>query len=196
MKKPIIVLALVFLTLPLIILAAVGVGVGTGKIELDEPLKPGLSYTLPPLTVINKGDEASDYSVSVEYRTAAPELKPAKEWFDFNPTQFFLEPGKSQIVEINLNLPVRGVEPGDYFAFLQAQPIRKDEPGMATIGVAAAAKLYFTVEPANIFQAIYYKFASWYEKYHPWNSIVLAIILAAILIVIFRKKFKIQIEKK
>lgn len=196
MKKPIVSLALVLLVLPFIVFAAVGVGVGTGKIELDEPLKPGLTYTIPPLTVINKGDEASDYTVSVEYRTVAPELKPAREWFNFEPAQFYLEPDQSQIVRIELKLPVKGVEPGDYFAFLQAQPVKSDEPGMATIGVAAAAKLYFKVEPANIFQAIYYKLASWYGRYHPWNTIVLAIVFTAILIVIFKKKFKIQIEKK
>lgn len=196
MKKPIVLLALVLLVLPSISFAAVGVGVGTGKIELDEPLKPGLTYHLPPLTVINTGDEASDYSISIEYRTAAPELKPAKEWFAFEPPRFYLEPAQSQIVEIKLNLPIKGVEPGDYFAFLQAQPIRADEPGMATIGVAAAAKLYFTVEPANVFQAIYYKFANWYSQYHPWNTVVLAMILAAALIAVFRKKFKIQIAKR
>ena len=45
--------------------ASIGVGVGTGKIELDEILRPGLDYSLPPITVINTGDEASEFILTV-----------------------------------------------------------------------------------------------------------------------------------
>jgi len=198
MKKLIIPLAAIITALifPFVAFGSIGVGVGTGKIQVDEPLKPGLIYNIPPLTVVNTGDEPTEYTVFIDYSGNQPELKPNKEWFSFEPLQFALEPGQSRIVQIKLTLPIK-TNPGDYFAYLEASPIKKTTAsGGTTIGVAAAAKLYFTIAPANIFQGIYYRFISIYTRYHPWDTIVLAIIFVAVLILLFRKRFKIQIAKK
>lgn len=184
------------LIFPFAVFGSVGVGVGTGKIQVDKPLNPGSVYIVPPLTVINTGSEPSEYTVSIDYSGNQTQLKPNKEWFSFEPLQFALQPNQSQVVQIKMTLPIKTV-PGDYFAYLQAQPTKKTATaGSATIGVAAAAKLYFTIAPANIFQGIYYRFISIYTRYHPWDTIVLAIIFVAILILLFRKRFKIQIAKK
>ncbi len=198
MKKLIIPLAAIItaLILPFVTFGSIGVGVGTGKIQVDELLKPGLIYTIPSLTVVNTGDEPSEYTVSIDYRGNQTELKPNKEWFSFEPLQFHLEPNMSQVVQIKLTLPVK-TNPGDYFAYLQGQPIQKTSTtGGATIGVAAAAKLYFTVAPANIWQGIYYRFTGLYSRYHPWDTIVLAVIFVAVLIQFLSRKFKFQIAKK
>jgi len=99
-------------------------------------------------------------------------------------------------VQIKLTLPVK-TNPGNYFAYLEAHPVKKTvSSGGTTIGVAAAAKLYFTVAPANIFQGIYYRFISIYSRYHPWDTIILAVIFTATLIWLLSKKFKFQIAKK
>jgi hypothetical protein len=107
-----------------------------------------------------------------------------------------LGPGQAQAVEIQLTVPVKGVKPGDYFCFLSGYPIQKSEAGVATVGIAAATKLYFTVAPANVFQGIYYRFVSLYNRYHPWDTIVLALIALAIVTRLIAKKFKIQIAKR
>lgn len=198
MKRLIIPFAVIItaLILPFVTFGSIGVGVGTGKIQVDEPLKPGLIYTIPSLTVVNTGDEPSEYTVSIDYRGNQTELKPNKEWFSFEPLEFHLEPSMSQVVQIKLTLPVK-ITPGDYFAYLQGQPIQRTSiTGGATIGVAAAAKLYFTVAPADIWQGIYYRFISIYSRYHPWDTIVLAVIFVAVLIQFFSRKFKFQIAKK
>lgn len=176
--------------------AGIGVGVNLGKIEIDEPLKPGGIYNFPSIGVINTGDEPGDYELEITYHQDQPQLRPAQEWFSFNPSSFHLEPGQSQSVAIKLNLPVK-TKPGDYFAYLEAHPVIKAGPG-TTIGVAAATKTYFTIVPANIWQAICYKISSFFTIYAPWTYIVLAIVIAAIIIVIFRKffAFKIAIRKK
>jgi len=189
-------LILIILVLPLMSFAKIGVGVGTGKIQMDQPLKPGSIYDIPPVTVFNTGDEPSSYKIIIEKRSDIPQMFPEQEWFVFEPNKFYLEPGESQLVQIKIVLPVRGVKPGDYFAFLSASPIQDIETGKTSIGVAAATKLYFTVIPANIFQGIYYRFISLYSKYHPWDTIILVMIFVATLITIFKKKFKIQIAKK
>ena len=172
-------------------LASVGVGVNLGKIEIDESLKPGGIYNFPSIGVINTGDESGEYELDVTYHQDQPQLRPAKEWFSFSPSQFHLGPGQSQSVAVKLSLPVK-TKPGDYFAYLEAHPIIKAGPG-TTIGVAAATKTYFTVIPANLWQAIYYKTASLMTMYAPWTYVVLAVIIVAILIVIFRKFFAFQI---
>lgn len=185
-------LALVF---PVGILAAIGVGVGTGKIQVQDQLKPGIIYELPPLTVLNTGDEPSDYEVAVTYNEKQTELKPTATWFVFNPQRFHLDPGKAQIVNIKLNLPIRA-KPGDYFAYLEGHPIKKTQVGQTSIGVAAAAKLYFTVVPANVLSGVYYKVVSFWQVYAPWPQRVLELLGISLILFLARKYLKINIGLK
>ncbi len=173
------------------VFASVGVGVNLGKIEIDEPLKPGGIYNFPSIGVINTGDEPGEYELEITYHQDQPELRPLQEWFSFTPQQFHLEPGASQSVAVKLILPVK-TKPGDYFAYLEAHPIIKAGPG-TTIGVAAATKTYFTVVPANIWQAITHRISSFFEVNAPWTYVVLAMVIGAIIIVIIRKFFAFQV---
>lgn len=182
---------------PNAVFAKIGVGVGTGKIQIDEQLNPGAIYELPILTVLNTGDEESNYKVLVTYHSDQPELCPSESWFIFSPRKFYLRPGEVQVVKIKLNLPLR-IKPGDYFAYLEAQPLKTSQSAKGmSIGVAAAAKLYFTVIPANAFQAMHYKLVSFWEVYSPWPQRVL-FLLAGILIIGLLKKFlniKVDLKK-
>lgn len=195
-KSILLLLLSIVLFLPLMSFAKVGVGIGTGKIQVEESLKPGLIYDLPPVTVFNTGDEGSNFTITLEKKTNIPEMFPQLEWFNFEPKIFYLEPGESQLVQIQIILPVKGVKPGDYFAYLGASPIKSLESGKTSIGVTAATKLYFTVIPANVLQGLYYRFISIYSRYHPWDTIILIIIILAIAIRLLSSKFKIQIAKK
>ena len=186
----IIILTIIFL-ITSVALARIGVGVNLGKIEIDEPLKPGGIYNFPSLGVINTGDEPGDYEVEATYHQDQPQLRPAQEWFSFSPSSFHLEAGQSQSVAVKLSLPMK-VRPGDYFCYLEAHPIVKAGPG-TTIGVAAATKTYFSIIPANIWQAMYYKTSSFFTIYAPWTYVVLAVLIAAIIIAIFKKFFAFQI---
>lgn len=197
MMKKLVYIALFFffLVVPTIAFARIGVGVATGKIQVKDQLKPGIIYNLPPLTVINTGDVASDYQVDVTYFEKQDQLKPPNNWFIFSPRQFHLEPGKVQIVTIKIDLPLM-VEPGDYFSFLEAHPLQKSEVGQTTVGIAAATKLYFTVVPANIFYSIYYKIISFWHVYAPWPQRVVIVVLVAVAFLFVRKFFNIQIGLK
>ena len=197
MKKIAILIVGLSLIVPILALAKIGVGVGTGKIVMDQTLKPGLIYTLPTLVVLNTGDEPSDYEVSITYRENQPELKPSKEWFSFKPSKFYLEPGKNQAIQIKLSLPVNGAKPGNYFAFLESHPVKKTvNDGGTSVGVAAAAKLYFTVEPANFFVGVYYRLTSIFTLYAPWSYVVLAVLVAALLVTLSRRYFSFNIGIK
>jgi len=189
MKKAAILILGLILILPVLVLAKIGVGVGIGRIQVDQPLKSGLIYSLPTFIVVNTGDEPSEYGVQVVYHENQKELRPAKEWFKFEPSQFHLEAGQTQQVRIKLTLPIRGAQPGDYFAFLQGRPIIKTEGGMTNVGIAAATKLYFTVAPANFLVGIYYRLASLFKLYSPWSYVISAIFIAALLLVLIRRFF-------
>lgn len=175
--------------------ATIGVGIGTGKIQIDEELRSGMSYEIPSLTVLNTGDETSDYEVVLAYHQDQPELEPPEEWIEFEPQSFTLEPGKTQVVQIKIRLPIDTV-PGDYFAYLEAHPTKKAQDGQTSIAIAAAAKLYFTIAPANIFQGIYYKIASFWVEYTPWTNIVAGILLLWSLGRVFVRNFDLQFSIK
>ena len=199
MKKLVFIILVGLLVTPYAAAAKIGVGVGTGKIQVDQALKAGVIYTLPPFSVINTGDEPARYQILVQHRENQAELVPAPEWFTMTPQTFDLDPGKVQVVAVKLNLPVQGVRPGDYFGLLTAKP---DQPAAAaggtSIGVAAASKLYFTVAPANIFEGIFYRIGSLVRLWTPWSYIVPGIVILAILIIILKKfvNFDISVKKK
>jgi len=195
MKKLFIVFLFLFLLFPAGVGAKIGVGVGTGKIVVENELKAGMIYQLPPLTIINTGDVPSDYVVSTSYFDTQPELRPPLEWFTFSPEDFRLDPGQVQVVQIKVNLPLKTV-PGKYFTYLEGRPIKKSEDGKTSIGIAAAAKLYFTIAPANFIQAVYYKIASLWKIYSPWTDRAGILILVMIVVFFFKRFFNLQIRVK
>ncbi|MFH1827005.1 MAG: hypothetical protein ABH812_01055 [bacterium] len=198
MKRFFVILSLLltlFLFSPNLAFSNIGVGVGTGKIQVDEKLKPGLIYELPSINVINTGDQSSNYKISVAYHTDQPELKPNKNWFIFSPKTFYLKPGEVRVVDIKINLPLR-IEPGKYFAYLEAQPSATAKKGKTSIGVAAASKLYFTVVPGSFFEGVYYKLISFWKVYAPWPQRTVIAVLIVSLLILFKKFFNIKINLK
>lgn len=192
MQKQLVIFVLgIALVLPLMVLAGIGVGVGTGRIVVKDILKPGLIYNLPVFTVLNTGDEPSYYAVEITTDLNQPELKPLNGWFSFNPALFHLEPKKSQPVKITLTLPMK-MTPGDYYGYVDAHPVVEAGPG-TSVGISAASRLYFTVAPANSWQAFTFRISSLWQRYTPWNWVVLAIALGAVIIAFFRKHFAFQI---
>jgi P pilus assembly chaperone PapD len=191
MQKFIIFALLVLLIFPLAIFARIGVGIDRGQIYMNEPLKSGGIYELSVLKVQNTGDEGSYYELGIAYKDEITDLKTPKEWFSFSPDRFYLEPGESQQVAIKLTVPLKA-EPGNYFNYIQAHP--PVEAGAGTsVGIAVAAKLFFTVAPANFWQAITWRVSSFWRNNSPWTWVVLAMILAAAIIVLLKKNFAFQI---
>lgn len=193
-KKIIFVGLLIAFIFPSFVFASIGVGVGVGKMELKEPLKPGGIYELPNLPVINTGTDPSDYEAYVQYHYKQPQLLPLRSWFEFSPREFYLEPGEVQIVKISIVVPVRA-EPGDYFAYMEGRSIEKDtEIGGAKIGIAAAAKLYFTIDPASGFEGIRFRVVTILKKYSPWPQVSFAIISVALILFVLSKFLSLNLQ--
>ena len=185
----------VLIAFPKQVYSNVGVGVGNGKIEVKDKLKPGIIYSLPPLNVYNTGTVTSDYTVLLTFNEQQTQRKPEGSWIHFTPERFTLQPGKSQKVSMQLQLPF-SVFPGNYFAYIEARPLVQSPSGITTIGVAAASKLTFTVIPSNVFQAVYYRVLSLFITFAPWSYIVAASILSTLLIWLLSKKINLSIGVK
>ena len=80
---------------------------------------------------------------------------------------------------------------------MEAHPVVTGEGGV-TIGIAAATKIWFTVAPANTFQAIIHKITSFVKNTAPTSYIVMGIIALIILLLLFKKffSFNLSIKKK
>ena len=180
---------------PMIVLAKIGVGMGAGEIRLDEPVKLGGIYELPSVRIFNTGDEITRYGMDVAYHQDYHQLRPAQSWFSFSPSTFTLKPNESQEVKVTMIVPVKA-EPGDYFAFIESGPVASNAPG-TSVSVAVATKLFFTVVPANIFQAISFRVSSFFETYSPWSWGVLGFFALVILVLILRRfvSFNINVRK-
>ncbi len=198
-KKITIISAFLLMCVPLAASATIGVGVGSGKIVVQEAVLPGGIYNLPSVPVLNTGTQSSQYSMDIEYLQGQQQLQPPKSWFSLDPTTFSLDPEHSQVVKITLSVPVNA-KPGDYFAYIEAHPIEVGVSGVTRINIAAAAKLYFVVAPANIFQGIYYRALAFLTQYAPWTYIALSLLGLAVLITIFRRFFSfnlgVSVKKK
>ena len=161
-----------------------GVGVNLGRIDVQDRLKPGGSYLLPGLGVINTGDEAGNYRLEVTYVEGQNQRRPPPSWLEFTPERFFLAPGQSRTIDIRIELP-SGATPGDYFAFIEARPAAEAEG--VTVGVAAATRLTFTVEPSSWLAAQRLRVSRFLRDIEPWSYVVEGLILAGALAYLGRR---------
>lgn len=162
-------------------LAKVGVGINLGKISVNQPLYAGGQYNLAKMSVINTGTESGEYKLSISYLEGQKKLKPDEAWFKFTPKKFFLKPGEAKQVDIEMLLPIDATA-GKYFAFVEGRPVAKKK-GMA-IGVAAAAKLTFSVKSSSLFYAIINRLKAIILNLAPYSYIffgLLALVLAILL---------------
>jgi len=187
-------LLIVFLLFPSFVIASKSVGVQTGKIQVDQKLVPGGIYELPTLVVSNTGSEKGDFEVGISTLQDQAELKPLEEWFIFTPKTFSLDPGKSQQVTIKINLPIKS-QPGNYFSFVEGRFLSSGTKGTASVTIAAASKLYFTVISTNPFVTYYYKIISLWKLYSFWIQAILIIGIIIVVVDLFNKFFKIKVNR-
>lgn len=173
----------------------IGVGINIGKIEVNEPLFSGGTYDIAKMTVINTGDETSDYTLDISYLEGQKQLKPEKKWFIFSPVIFSLKPGQAKQVEIKMALPIQ-TRAGDYFAFVEGRPIPQKK-GLS-VGVAAAAKLTFSVKSSSLFWSVYNWALSVLAGYSPYSYILIGLALLIMAWLIFRRffSFSLRLERR
>jgi hypothetical protein len=127
-------------------------------------------------------------SVQGQQGTPVPE-----DWFDFEPREVTVKPGKTTKVQARLSLPT-GADPGDYEALLAAQIVTKGKG--AQVGAAAAAKVTFEVEAATLLGAYWHKLTSWLSGNAPWTWVLPAALSMLLVAWQFRRRFAFRLEKR
>jgi hypothetical protein len=172
--------------------ASLGVGIMPGIIRVDKELMPGGYYKLPDLQAVNTGSEASRYEIVVARMEEQDELQPPVTYISFSPVSFNLEADKSQVISLALDIPVNA-KPGDYLAYVEAHPISPASGG-TSIGIAAAAKIYFTIKPANTLAGIVNAIGNFFSRTSPFSYIMLGAIILGILIFFLRRQIKLEVR--
>ena len=173
--------------------ADTGVSIDVGKIAISQKLTPGGGYRLPTFGVRNPGTEPSSYRLRVTYLEGQAAKRPPDDWFHFAPPTLSLRPNETQPVQVRLVLPT-GAAPGDYEALVGAE-IASDDPG-ARVGAAAAARVTFTVEPANILAAWWLKVRTVLSDGTPWTWLVPMVLVLGALTWQVRRRFTLSVGRR
>jgi hypothetical protein len=142
--------------------------------------------------VVNTGTQPVQYEVVLAPVTKQDQLQPTADFISITPKAFSLDPGANQVISAYLNIPF-GAEPGDYLAYIEAHPTLQNQSG-TNIGVAAAAKLYFTVSPASTFKSITNSAAGFFQRNAPVSYIVPGVIVLGIIIFIISRRVKLEVK--
>ncbi len=194
MRKLLAVTVLLSLSLFAIVHADPGVGVNVGSIDVEDELTPGGGYDLPGVGVINTGDDALDYTLSVGYDEGQSALRPPEDWFGFQPSRFTLEPGAARAVSVRLTLPA-SARPGHYFAYLEAHPVAAANG--VSVSVAAATKLSFSVKQTSWLDAQRTRLNRWLDEHQTLIFVVTGTVLLGLALWTWRRlPFEIAVRRK
>jgi hypothetical protein len=135
------------LAFPAAAAASIGVGIQVGPVRLAGIAHAGQTYDLPPVYVVNTGTEPETVRLEVQRLSKGTGRDVPKSWFKPGQTDVHLDPKQSATIPVQLVVPA-GARPGPYFSDVVAHGSASIEAGQATLGVAAATKLQFTVGKA------------------------------------------------
>jgi len=126
---------------------SIGVGIQVGPVRLAGIAHAGQTYDLPPVYVVNTGTEPETVRLEVQRLSRGTGRDVPKSWFKPGQTDVHLDPKQSATIPVQLVVPADATL-GPYFSDVVAHGSASIEAGQATLGVAAATKLQFTVGKA------------------------------------------------
>ena len=160
------------------------------RISVDEPLGQGEDIRFPSLTIVNAGDEAADFIVEITNFANQVELRPDDLWFEVEPVRFNLEPGASQTVGVRMEIP-RDAALGDYRILLRTRvDAPSDGSGGTVVRAAVATTVIFSVENRDFH--FYDPVVDFFRDRAPFSYIGLALLLAAVAVEWFRRRFRLS----
>lgn len=189
--KKISLLIIVLLLLPNLALARVGVNVGENKITIQESLPAGAIHKLPAITVINTGDQESQYRFRVIHKIEKGISNLENDWISFLPGSLKIDASQKKDVDVFLNLPVNA-KPGNYFATIEVYPAKDN--GEAYLNTFESVRFYFSVKQTNFFAGFYYRITTLFSEYSPGGYIATAIVLLMIALWLLSNKFRVKVK--
>ena len=187
-RAAVLLLALILGSTPVVLASAdVGVAIDIGKIDVSQRLAKGGTYQLPLIGVRNPGTEPTTYQMGVSHIEGEPQRRAPGSWFTFSPSQFTLQPGATQPVQVALDIPMNA-RPDEYAALLRAQ-IAPSGDG-TQIGAAAASQLTFIVEPSTMLEAWLLRGRTAIDNRAPWSYVLPSLVALAAVMQWLRRRFR------
>ncbi|MEX2598339.1 MAG: hypothetical protein WD533_01665 [Dehalococcoidia bacterium] len=128
--------------------AQTGITVEPGRVTADQPLSPGLAYTLPTYAVRNHG--TGDLRVTAapsDHATEVAETPPAS-WFSIEPADLLVPASAVREVQIVAEVPA-DAPAGEYAVWFAFDAGPENSSGIAT-AANVQVPFYFSVEhPSN-----------------------------------------------
>lgn len=125
--------------------ASIGVGIQANPVTLARAARPGGSYPLPALYVVNTGSEAETISVQVKRMSSGPGQPIPAGWIRVGDTDQRLQPRQQVLIPLQLNTPA-SAKPGHYRSDLVVTGAGTGS-GAIHFGAAAATGLEFSIVP-------------------------------------------------
>jgi hypothetical protein len=179
----------VLVSLPVAASASIGVGIQAGPVRLGSVAQPGRSYDLPPVYVVDTGTEPESVRLVVKRLSHGTGRDVPPSWIQVSGGDVKLTAHQSARIPVKLVVP-SDAKPGPYFSDVVAHGSAGLDSGQATLAVAAATKLQFTVgddpAPAGLLSGLTTTVA--------WAAALLALIVIAVLAV-RRSGLRIRIER-
>jgi hypothetical protein len=176
-------------------MASIGVGVQADPVRLASVARPGGSYPLPSLYVVNTGTEAESLSIQVKRLSAGPGQPIPASWIQIGNVSGNVGPGQQVLISLELVAPA-DAKPGRYRSDIVVTGAAADSTSASGMngssgvrfGVAAATALQFSIGPAPAQQG-WFGLPVW--KW--WLTGILAL-LAVVIVVVRRTGLRIRVE--
>jgi hypothetical protein len=124
--------------------ASVGVGVQANPVRLGKVARPGNSYALPAVFVINTGSQPETITLRVERLSHGPGRAVPPSWVHLGGPAVHVPRHRGARISLQLVVP-GGARPGAYLSDIVASGSATVTAGGARLGAAAATKLEFRV---------------------------------------------------
>lgn len=179
----------VLVSLPVAASASIGVGIQAGPVRLGSVAEPGRSYDLPPVYVVDTGTEPESVHLVVKRLSHGPGRDVPPSWIQVSGSDVKLDAHQSARIPVKLVIP-GDAKPGAYLSDVVAHGSAGLDAGQATLAVAAATKLQFTVgtdpAPSGLLSGPVTTVA--------WVAALIALLIIAVLIA-RRSGLRIRIER-
>lgn len=124
--------------------ASLGIGVQSNPVILASVARPGASYRLPPVFVVDNGTEPESVGVRVERLSKGTGITIPPGWVQSIGPTVQLRPQQSAYLHLLLTVPANAAS-GRYFSDLVVTAVVPQQSGRTNFSAAAATDLEFTV---------------------------------------------------
>jgi hypothetical protein len=132
------------LAIPAVAAASIGVGIQVGPVRLAQLAHAGQTYDLPPVYVVNTGTQKETVRLAVQRLSSGTGRAVPRAWFRVTGQDVTLAAHQSARLPAQITVPA-DAKLGRYSSDVVVHGSASLSAGGASLGVAAATKLLFTV---------------------------------------------------